>query len=86
VDGATHTESVHELALTDGVVQMVRERLGEQRVVRVRLAVGADAAVVPDALRFCFEVCTQGTSLDGAALEIVEVPGSELRIQEVEVT
>jgi hydrogenase nickel incorporation protein HypA/HybF len=65
---------VHELALTDGVVQTVLERLGDRRIVRVRLSIGRLMAVVPDALRFCFDVCTQGTTLEGATLEIDEVP------------
>jgi hydrogenase nickel incorporation protein HypA/HybF len=64
---------VHELALTESVVQMVRERLGDRRVVRVRLEIGRMMAVVPDAMRFCFDVCSQGTSLDGARLEIDEI-------------
>jgi hydrogenase nickel incorporation protein HypA/HybF len=37
--------------------------------------VGRLAAVLPDALRFCFDVCTQGTSIEGATLEIADVPG-----------
>ena len=65
---------MHELALTDGVVQMVRERLGDRRVTRVRLEVGRLTAVVPDAMRFCFDVCSRGTPLDGATLQIDEVP------------
>lgn len=64
---------MHELAITDGVVQLVRERLGDQRVARVRLEIGRLTAVEPEAMRFCFDVCTRGTSLDGAALEIDEV-------------
>ena len=64
---------VHELALSESVVAMVRERLGAARVVRVRLQVGCLMAVVPDALRFCFEVCTKDTTLDGATLEIDEI-------------
>lgn len=64
---------VHELALTESVVSSIRERLPDTRVVRVRLRVGRLVAVVPEALRFCFDVCTQGTPLEGAALEIDEV-------------
>jgi hydrogenase nickel incorporation protein HypA/HybF len=65
---------VHELAITEGVVDTVIARLGARRVVRVRLRVGRLSAVVPDALRFCFDECARGTTLEGAALEIVEVP------------
>lgn len=66
---------MHELQLTDSVVRTVVDRLGERRVVRVRVAVGCLMAVVPDAMRFCFDVCASGTTLDGATLEIDEVPG-----------
>jgi hydrogenase nickel incorporation protein HypA/HybF len=65
---------VHELALTDGIVQMLRERLGDRRVCRVRLEVGRLTAVLPDAMRFCFDVCSRGTPLAGAELLIDEVP------------
>ncbi len=77
---------MHELAVVESVVQIVRERLGDAKVVRVRLEVGTLMAIVPDALRFCFDVCTRGTSLDGAALQIDEIAdGDALRIKEVEV-
>ena len=42
---------------------------------RVRVEIGQLAAVLPDALRFCFEICAQGTAVEGAELEILETPG-----------
>ncbi len=66
---------MHELALTESIVDAITERVGDARVVTVRLRVGRLAAVLPDALRFCFDVCTRGTTLEGAALEIADVPG-----------
>ena len=30
---------------------------------------------MPDAIRFCFDICCRGTLLEGANLEIIEVPG-----------
>jgi hydrogenase nickel incorporation protein HypA/HybF len=30
---------------------------------------------MPDAVRFCFDICAQGTPLEGAELEIVEIAG-----------
>jgi hydrogenase nickel incorporation protein HypA/HybF len=44
-------------------------------VVRVRVEVGQLAAVLPDALRFCFDVAAQGTSVEGAELDILGTPG-----------
>lgn len=53
----------------------VIERVGDAQVVRVRLEIGKLSGVVPDALRFCFELATAETPLAGAALEIIEIPG-----------
>ena len=55
------------------------------RVTSVRLQIGAGAGVVVDALRFCFDVCTRGTPLEDATLEIDSTAGAELRLVEVEV-
>jgi hydrogenase nickel incorporation protein HypA/HybF len=66
---------MHELALMESVVETITEQLGDARVALVRLEIGKLAGVALDALRFSFDVCTTGTSLAGAALDIVEVPG-----------
>jgi len=66
---------VHELALTQSVVEQITERVGAARVTRVALQIGRLSGVVCDSVRFCFEVCVQGTSLEGARLEIIENPG-----------
>lgn len=66
---------MHELAVTESVVDAVTDRLGDVPVVRVRLAIGRLSGVVPDAVRFAFDLVTAGTSLDGAVLEIDEPPG-----------
>jgi len=66
---------MHEMAITQSVVDSVSERIGPERVVRVVLEIGRLSGVVPDALRFCFEICAKGTTLDGAALEIREIAG-----------
>jgi hydrogenase nickel incorporation protein HypA/HybF len=65
---------VHELAITEGLVDAVLERLPGQRVIAVQLEIGAMSGVVADSLRFCFDLVTDGTTLQGAALEITEPP------------
>jgi hydrogenase nickel incorporation protein HypA/HybF len=76
---------VHELSITRNVVAIVSERAEGQRVTRVRLEIGRLSAVVPDSIRFCFDICVQGTPLEGAELEIIESAGQELLIKEMEV-
>jgi hydrogenase nickel incorporation protein HypA/HybF len=69
---------MHELALTQSVVDQISERLAGARVTRVELEIGRLSGVVCDSVRFCFEVCTQGTTLEGARLEIIETAGRAL--------
>jgi hydrogenase nickel incorporation protein HypA/HybF len=66
---------MHELSITQGVIEGVCDAVPEGRVIRVTLEIGRLSGVVPDSVRFCFDLCAQGTRLEGAALEIVEVPG-----------
>lgn len=66
---------MHELAVTQGVVDMIAERVPDRRVTTVRLEIGRLSGVMPDAVRFCFDVVADGTGLQGAALEITEPSG-----------
>ena len=66
---------MHELAITQSVVDVVTERTGSAPVARVRVRVGRLAGVVPDAMRFCFELVTAGTPLEGAVLEFEQPEG-----------
>lgn len=66
---------MHELAIVEGVIDTVTGRLPEAKITCVRLEIGALSGVVPDALRFSFELATEGTNLQGADLEISEIPG-----------
>jgi hydrogenase nickel incorporation protein HypA/HybF len=77
---------MHELALMEDLVETVIEGIADAHVHVVRLVVGREAGASPHALRFSFDVCVRGTPLEGAALEILETSGSELRLAEVEVT
>ena len=72
---------MHELAITQGVVDTITDRLGDRRVLRVRLAIGKLSGVLPDSVRFCFDVVTSGTTLDGAGLDIEE-PGGRARCRD----
>ena len=66
---------MHELAIGQSIVDAVTERLAGERVKRLVLEVGVLSGVVPDALRFCFDVCTRDTPVEGAELEIREIGG-----------
>jgi hydrogenase nickel incorporation protein HypA/HybF len=66
---------VHELSITESVVATVSEHVGDATVLSLTLEIGALSGVVPDAVRFCFELCAQGTPCEGARLDIIDLPG-----------
>lgn len=66
---------MHEMAITQSVVSTVADRCEGREVDQVTLLIGRLSGVVADSVRFCFELCTMGTELEGAELDIVDVPG-----------
>jgi hydrogenase nickel incorporation protein HypA/HybF len=66
---------MHELAITESLVAGVAERIGDAKVTRVVVHIGRLSGVVADALEQCFELCAAGTVLEGARLQIIEIPG-----------
>jgi hydrogenase nickel incorporation protein HypA/HybF len=66
---------MHEMAITQSVVDAVCEHAAGRRVHSVRVEVGALCAVVPDSMQFCFELATEGTAADGARLDLDVHPG-----------
>lgn len=65
---------MHELAITESIVEGVLQHVPEQRISKVVLDIGRLCGVEPDAIRFCFEVAARGTRLEGAAVEIRSLP------------
>ncbi|GAA5195531.1 hydrogenase maturation nickel metallochaperone HypA [Rugosimonospora acidiphila] len=66
---------MHELAIAESIVETVGGRCGDARVTRVLLSVGKLSGVVPDAIRFCFDLAAAGTPVAGARLDIEEPDG-----------
>jgi hydrogenase nickel incorporation protein HypA/HybF len=70
-------EGVHELAIAQSILEQVSEITESQRLGRVQtihLRVGALRAVVPECLTLGFEAVSRGTPLEGAQIEVAEVP------------
>ena len=69
---------MHEMGVAMQIIEIatasIPEELVSVQVERVKLKVGKMAAIVPSSLRFCFEVATKNTELEGAELAIEEVP------------
>ncbi len=67
---------MHEVSLMQEALSAALESTrasGGTQIHRLWLRVGTVSGVVPDALRFAFDVVTRGTIAEGAGLEIEEV-------------
>jgi hydrogenase nickel incorporation protein HypA/HybF len=67
---------MHELAITQSVVDMVVKRTAGRQISLVRLEVGRLSGVLPDAMEFCYELVIGGTPLEGSKLVIEQTPGA----------
>ena len=65
---------MHELSIANGIVERCAEEANGARVLRVRLEIGRLSCVTAEALRFCFDVCAKDTVVEGATLDIIEIP------------
>ena len=69
---------MHEMGIALQIIEIATDAIPPDlkgaRVARVNLKVGKLAAVVPDSLRFCFEVASRETALEGAELVIEQIP------------
>jgi len=67
---------MHELALAEAVIGIASAHAGGRKVTAVYVKVGRLRQVVPSALEFSFELAAAGTPVDGARLEIEDVPAA----------
>ncbi len=66
---------MHELAVTESIVEGVAARVEGARVTRVILEIGKLSGISAESIRFYFDTCARGTPLEGARLEIRDIPG-----------
>jgi hydrogenase nickel incorporation protein HypA/HybF len=66
--------AMHEMSITQSVVDICTKHAAGQRVLSVILEIGELSGVVPEAVEFCFQACTAETLLEGAELTIEHIP------------
>jgi hydrogenase nickel incorporation protein HypA/HybF len=68
---------MHEVAIMTEALRMAEEAAksaGAGRIVKLKLRLGTLSGVVPDSMRFAFDVVCHGTLAEGATLEIEQIP------------
>jgi hydrogenase nickel incorporation protein HypA/HybF len=66
---------MHEMAITQGIIDICETHAGGRRVLSIDVEIGELSSVVPDAVAFCFEACSQDTLLQGARINFIRIPG-----------
>ncbi len=72
---------MHEMSLAEGIRQIIDTQAaahGFQRVTALRLEIGRFAGVEKPALEFALDVVLRGSSAEGAAVEMIDLPGRAL--------
>jgi len=68
---------LHEMGIALQIVEIatasIPDDIENAQIERVNLKVGKLAAIVPDSLRFCFDIVAKDTPLKGAKLVIKEI-------------
>jgi hydrogenase nickel incorporation protein HypA/HybF len=64
---------MHELSIASAVVNTATRHAGGRPVAVVSLRVGRMRQVVPDSLRFCFEIVARDSVCEGARLDLAEI-------------
>jgi hydrogenase nickel incorporation protein HypA/HybF len=67
---------MHELSIASALSDIALRHAGGRRVTAVEVSVGRLRQVVPSALEFAFELVARETPLEGARLELRDVPAA----------
>ena len=72
---------MHEMSLCEGIRDIVLDQARAHeasRVKRVRVEIGRFSGVEKDALAFAFDIVMRGSLAEGAALEMIDLPGKAM--------
>lgn len=68
---------MHEISLIEETLNLALEYAQRENATRIhslKMSIGENSGVVPEALQFAFEVVTQGTIAENALLQIDSIP------------
>lgn len=65
---------MHELSVAQAIADTARARADGHPVTEVAVRIGYLRQIVPDSLRFCWDLLTDGSELSGSQLAIEHVP------------
>ncbi|MGI8332337.1 hydrogenase/urease maturation nickel metallochaperone HypA [Actinomadura scrupuli] len=76
---------MHEIGLCEALLDAVEKRAAGRQVTGLRVRIGSRHRVAEPALTQGFELIAAGSVADGAAIELVTVPGDEFVLESITV-
>lgn len=68
---------MHEMSITESILQVALEESknhGDRKIRSLTLHIGRLRQIIPETLRFCYEVMSKDTLAEGASVHIKEIP------------
>lgn len=72
---------MHEMSLCEGIRTVIEDQArthNVEKITRVRVEIGRFAGVEKPALAFAFDVVMRGSVAEGAALDMIDLPGKAM--------
>lgn len=67
---------MHELPITESILNIALDAAGNRRVLAINLVVGDLSAVVNESVQFYFDIVSKGTPAEDAALHFRHIPST----------
>ncbi|MBP6788170.1 MAG: hydrogenase maturation nickel metallochaperone HypA [Candidatus Promineofilum sp.] len=65
---------MHELSITESILEIALRHSGEQRITDLRLVIGELSTLVDESVQFYWDIVSEGTPAAGATLHFRRVP------------
>ncbi len=66
---------MHELAVTQNILDIALKNAGTRKVKQVNLVIGQFASIVDDSVQFYWDIISKDTSAEGSMLHFERIPG-----------
>jgi hydrogenase nickel incorporation protein HypA/HybF len=66
---------MHELSVTESILEIALRHSGEQRITGLHLVIGELSTLIDESVQFYWDIVSEGTPAAGATLHFRRVPG-----------
>jgi hydrogenase nickel incorporation protein HypA/HybF len=66
---------MHELAVTQGILDIALKNAGSRKIKQINLVIGQFSSMVDDSVQFYWDLISKNTAAQGATLNFERIPG-----------